>query len=86
MSSRERILATLPYQTPDHMSLDRDSTLASSIRQKANNRFKMYLGIQADEPVHDTVQVLVVPYEGISHRFGVDLSREARRPPSNKAV
>ena len=86
MSSRERILATLHYQTPDHMPLDRSSTLASSIHLKVNNRLKAYLGIQADETVHDTVQGLVVPYEGISHRFGVDLSRAARRPPSNRAA
>jgi uroporphyrinogen decarboxylase len=43
------------------------------------------LGIQANEPVHDVVQGLVVPDEQILQRFGVDLRRVALRPPSNAA-
>ena len=38
------------------------------------------LGIEADEPVHDLVQGLVVPDERILQRFGVDFRRVALRP------
>ena len=84
MNSRERVIATLHHQPPDHVPVDLGSTLVSNIHRKANNQLKAYLGIQADEPVHDIVQGLVVPDERILHQFGVDFRRVALRPPSNK--
>ncbi|MFX0145378.1 MAG: uroporphyrinogen decarboxylase family protein, partial [Candidatus Hodarchaeota archaeon] len=86
MNSRERAIAALNHRPSDRVPVDLGSTLVSSIHQKANNKLKAHLGIEADEPVHDVVQGLVVPDERILHRFGVDLRRVALRPPSNKAV
>lgn len=86
MNSRERVNAALHHQLSDRVPVDLGSTLVSSIHQEANNRLKAYLGIEADEPVHDVVQGLVVPDERILQRFGVDLRRVALRPPSNKAA
>ena len=85
MNSRERVLAALRHEPPDRVPVDLGSTVVSSIHQRANNRLKALLGIQADEPVHDVVQGLVVPDERILQQFGVDLRRVALRPPSNAA-
>jgi uroporphyrinogen decarboxylase len=85
MNSRERVLAALRHEPPDRVPIDLGSTAVSGIHQQANSRLKAMLGIQADEPVHDVVQGLVVPNERILQRFGVDLRRVALRPPSNAA-
>ena len=85
MNSRERVIATLNHKPLDRVPVDLGSTLVSSIHQIANNKLKAHLGIEADEPVHDVVQGLVVPDERILQRFGVDLRRVSLRPPSNKA-
>lgn len=83
MNSRERVLAVLHHERPDRVPIDLGSTAVSGIHQQANNRLKATLGIQANEPVHDVVQGLVVPDERILQRFGVDHRRVALRPPSN---
>jgi uroporphyrinogen decarboxylase len=44
------------------------------------------LGIEANEPVHDVIQGIVVPDEQILQRFGVDFRRVALRPPSTAAA
>ncbi|UCF61429.1 MAG: hypothetical protein JSV37_01760 [Anaerolineaceae bacterium] len=86
MNPRERVIAVLNHRPSDRVPVDLGSTLVSSIHQIANNNLKAHLGIEADEPVHDVVQGLVVPDERILQRFGVDLRRVALRPPSNKAA
>jgi uroporphyrinogen decarboxylase len=79
-------MAALHHQQPDRVPVDLGSTLVSGIHQKANNKLKAHLDIEADEPVHDVAQGLVVPDERILQRFGVDLRRVSLRPPSNKAA
>jgi uroporphyrinogen decarboxylase len=86
MNSRERVMAALRHEMPDRAPVDLGSTAVSSIHQRANNALKSLLGIEADEPVHDVVQGLVVSDERILQRFGVDLRRVALRPPSNAAA
>ena len=86
MNSRERVMAALRHESPDRVPVDLGSTAVSSIHQRANDGLKTLLGIQANEPVHDVVQGLVVPDERILQRFGVDLRRVALRPPSNEAA
>jgi uroporphyrinogen decarboxylase len=86
MNSRERVMAALRHELPDRVPVDLGSTAVSSIHQRANNALKSLLGVEADEPVHDVVQGLVVPDERILQRFGVDLRRVALRPPSNVAA
>ena len=86
MNSRERVMAALRHESPDRVPVDLGSTAVSSIHQRANDNLKALLGIEADEPVHDVIQGLVVPDEHILRRFGVDLRRVALRPPSNAAA
>jgi uroporphyrinogen decarboxylase len=86
MNSRERVMAALHHEPPDRVPVDLGSTAVSGIHQRANNALKALLGIEADEPVHDLIQGLVVPDEQILQRFGVDLRRVALRPPSNVAA
>ena len=79
-------MAVLRHEPPDRVPVDLGSTAVSGIHQRANDGLKALLGIEADEPVHDVVQGLVVPDERILQRFGVDLRRVALRPPSNAAA
>jgi len=83
VNSRERVMAVLRHESPDRVPVDLDSTAVSGIHQRANDDLKALLGIEADEPVHDVVQGLVVPDERILRRFGVDLRRVALRPSSS---
>ncbi len=82
MNSRERVIAVLGHELPDRVPVDLGSTAVSSIHQRANNALKSLLGIEADEPVHDVVQGIVIPDEQILQQFGVDFRRVALRPPS----
>ena len=86
MNSRERVMTVLRHEPPDRVPVDLGSTAVSGIHQRANDGLKALLGIEADEPVHDVVQGLVVPDERILQRFGVDLRRVALRPPSNASA
>ena len=86
MNSRERVIAVLGHELPDRVPVDLGSTAVSSIHQRANNALKSLLGIEANEPVHDVIQGIVVPDEQILQRFGVDFRRVALRPPSTAAV
>lgn len=86
MNSRERVMAVLRHEMPDQVPVDLGSTAVSSIHQRANNALKALLGIEADEPVHDVTQGIVVPDEQILQRFGVDFRRVALRPPSTAAA
>jgi uroporphyrinogen decarboxylase len=86
VNSRERVMAALRHELPDRVPVDLGSTAVSGIHQRANDALKSLLGVEADEPVHDVVQGLVVPDERILQRFGVDLRRVALRPPSNVAT
>ena len=86
MNSRERVMAVLHHKLPDRVPVDLGSTAVSSIHQRANEALKTLLGIEADEPVHDVPQGLVVPDEQILQRFGVDLRRVALRPSSAAAA
>ncbi|MBC8248476.1 MAG: hypothetical protein H8E90_02255 [Anaerolineales bacterium] len=86
MNSRERVMAALRHKLPDRVPVDLGSTAVSGIHQRANNALKALLGVEADEPVHDVTQGLVVPDERILQRFGVDLRRVALRPSSATAA
>jgi len=86
MNSRERVMAALRHEEPDRVPVDLGSTAVSGIHRRANEALKALLGIQADEPVHDLVQGLVVPDERILRRFGVDFRRVALRPSSAAAT
>jgi uroporphyrinogen decarboxylase len=86
MNSRERVIAVLRHELPDRVPVDLGSTAVSGIHQRANDALKSLLGIEANEPVHDLIQGLVVPDERILQRFGVDLRRVALQPPSNVAA
>jgi len=86
MNSRERVIAVLGHELPDRVPVDLGSTAVSSIHQRANNALKALLGIEANEPVHDLVQGIVVPDEQILQRLGVDFRRVALRPPSTAAA
>jgi len=86
MNSRERVMAALSHEPPDRAPVDLGSTAVSGIHRRANDALKTLLGIEADEPVHDVVQGLVVPDERILQRFGVDLRRVALRPSSATAT
>jgi len=66
--------------------VDLGSTAVSGIHRQANEALKALLGIQAQEPVHDLIQGLVVPDERILQRFGVDFRRVALRPSSAAAA
>jgi len=79
-------MAALRHDQPDRVPVDLGSTAVSGIHRRANEALKGLLGIEADEPVHDVVQGLVVPDERILQRFGVDFRRVALRPPSNAAA
>jgi len=80
------VIAVLGHELPDRVPVDLGSTAVSSIHQRANNALKAHLGIEADEPVHDVVQGIVVPDEQILQRFGVDFRRVALRPTSTAAA
>jgi len=80
------VIAVLGHELPDRVPVDLGSTAVSSIHQRANNALKALLGIEANEPVHDLVQGIVVPDEQILQRFGVDFRRVALRPPSTAAA
>jgi len=82
MNPRERVIAVLRHELPDRVPVDLGSTAVSGIHQRANDALKALLDIEADEPVHDVVQGLVVPDKRILQRFGVDFRRVALRPPS----
>ncbi|MBI4759537.1 MAG: hypothetical protein HY783_11170 [Chloroflexi bacterium] len=86
MNSRERVMAVLRHELPDRVPVDLGSTAVSSIHRRANDRLKAFLGVEADEPVHDVAQGIVVPNEQILQRFGVDLRRLALRPPPTVAA
>jgi uroporphyrinogen decarboxylase len=86
MNSRERVMAVLNHEIPDRVPVDLGSTAVSGIHQRANEALKALLGIEADEPVHDMIQGLVVPDERILQRFGVDLRRVALRTSSAAAA
>lgn len=79
-------MAVLRHELPDRMPVDLGSTAVSSIHQQANDALKDLLGIEADEPVHDVIQGIVVPDEQILQRFGVDLRRVALRQSSATAA
>lgn len=74
-------MAVLHHELPDRVPVDLGSTVVSSIHRRANDRLKALLGVEADEPVHDVAQGIVVPDEQILQRFGVDLRRVALRQP-----
>ncbi|MFQ5812990.1 MAG: uroporphyrinogen decarboxylase family protein [Anaerolineae bacterium] len=86
MNSRERVMAVLRHELPDRVPVDLGSTAVSSIHRRANDALKVLLGIEAEEPVHDVVQGLVVPDERTLQRFGVDFRRVALRPSSTEAA
>lgn len=83
MRPRERVLAALRHEQPDRVPVDLGATAVSGIHRQANAALKAHLGLQADEPVHDAVQGLVVPDERLRQRFRVDLRRVALRPPAS---
>jgi len=80
MNSRERVMAVLRHEVPDRPPVDLGSTAVSGIHRRAHEALKAWLGIEADERVHDPIQGLVVPAEQILQRFGVDFRRLALRP------
>ncbi|MBI5956147.1 MAG: hypothetical protein HY871_04005 [Chloroflexi bacterium] len=79
-------MAVLRHELPDRVPVDLGSTAVSSIHRRANDRLKAFLGVEADEPVHDVAQGIVVPDEQILQRFGVDLRRVALRQPPTVAA
>ncbi len=80
------MIAVLGHELPDRVPVDLGSTAVSSIHQRANDALKTLLGIEANEPVHDVAQGIVVPDEQILQRFGVDCRRVVLRPPSTAAA
>ncbi|MGA9349440.1 MAG: uroporphyrinogen decarboxylase family protein [Anaerolineae bacterium] len=86
MNPRERVMAVLRHEIPDRVPVDLGSTAVSGIHRRANEALKSLLGIEADEPVHDLIQGLVVPDERTLQRFGVDLRRVALRTSSAAAA
>jgi len=80
------VIAVLGHELPDRVPVDLGSTAVSSIHQRANDALKTLLGIEANEPVHDVAQGIVVPDEQILQRFGVDCRRVVLRPPSTAAA
>lgn len=86
MNPRERVMAVLNHEIPDRVPVDLGSTAVSGIHRRANEALKALLGIEAEEPVHDLVQGLVVPDERILQRFGVDFRRVAMRPSAAAAA
>ncbi|MCK4966339.1 uroporphyrinogen-III decarboxylase [bacterium] len=71
MTSRERVLKTLNYETPDRVPIDFGG-FQTGIHKKAYESLIEYLGIKDDVNILDPVQQLAVPCEEVLQRFKVD--------------
>lgn len=71
MTSRERVLAALNFQTPDRVPIDLGG-FQSGIHKKAYMELLRYLGKEEELIMLDPVQQLVRPSEEIMEMFNVD--------------
>ncbi|MGB9299813.1 MAG: uroporphyrinogen decarboxylase family protein [Anaerolineae bacterium] len=73
MISRDRVLATLAHQEPDHVPLDIGGSDVTGIHRDAFRRLACYLGIEEEVPLYHRVQQLALPSEGMLQRLQVDV-------------
>ena len=74
MNARERVLAAINHQQPDHVPLDLGATPSSGISAIAYNNLKKHLNLTTGHTrIYDVVQQVVQPEEEILDRFGVDV-------------
>ena len=74
MSSRERVLAAIRHEEPDHIPLDLGATPSSGISAIAYYNLKNHLGMTGGHTrVYDVVQQLAQPEDEIIAMFGVDV-------------
>ena len=73
MTSRERILAAISHQEPDHVPFDLAGTTWTGITNGAYQNLRLYLGKSSEEPHwSDVVQQIVIPSEEILETLEVD--------------
>lgn len=73
MTSRERILAAISHQEPDHVPFDLAGTTWTGITNGAYQNLRLYLGKSSEEPHwSDVVQQIVIPSEDILETLEVD--------------
>lgn len=84
MRYRERILAAINHQEPDHVPLDIGGTDVTGINIRAYHRLLSYLGIQENGPIPilDTVQQLAEISESMLIRLSAHCRGVFPRPPS----
>jgi uroporphyrinogen decarboxylase len=74
MNSRERVLAAIRHEEPDHIPLDLGATPSSGISAIAYYNLKNHLGMTGGHTrVYDVVQQLAQPEDEIIAMFGVDV-------------
>lgn len=73
MNSRERVLAAIAHQEPDHLPVDLGSTPSSGISAIAYTRWKEHVGLRGGHTrVYDVVQQLAQPEEEVLQRLRID--------------
>ena len=80
MNSRERILASLAHQEPDHVPLDLGGSDVTGIHRDAYGSLAGFLGLGEDVPLYHTVQQLALPSEEMLRKFKVDVRPLIARP------
>jgi len=87
MTHRERVLAAVRRQPPDHQPVDLGSTLATTLTAGAQQRLRAHLGLPAAAPAAVLLKrsQTVVPDQAILERFDIDtravlLGAAERRP------
>jgi uroporphyrinogen decarboxylase len=73
MNSRERILATINHQEPDHVPFDLAGSTWTGIADGAYRKLRSSLGKEQEEPIWaDVVQQIVIPSDEILEYLEVD--------------
>ena len=73
MNSRERILTALNHEEPDRVPFDLAGSTWSGITNGAYQKLRLYMGMDAEEPVwSDVVQQIVIPPDNMLEMLGVD--------------
>ncbi len=74
MNARERVLAAIAHQEPDHVPIDQGSMRSTGLMAIAYNRLKAHLGItEGTTFVYDLIQQLAQPEDWFLDRFHVDV-------------
>ncbi|HJX39397.1 MAG TPA: uroporphyrinogen decarboxylase family protein [Anaerolineae bacterium] len=80
MIGRDRVLATLAHQEPDHVPLDIGGSDVTGIHRDAYRSLARFLGLPEDVPLYHRIQQLALPSEEMLQRLQVDVRPLVAQP------